>query len=69
MIYVEESEWLDPKKALASPGEFVAAWSAEYRYPNQGIYILDIPSVKPYALAQRYGKYIVTLISASMMRT
>jgi hypothetical protein len=38
MIYEEESEWLDPKKALASPGEFVEVWSAEYRYPNQRLY-------------------------------
>ena len=38
MIYVAESEWLDPKKALASSGEFVAVWSAEYRYPNQRLY-------------------------------
>ena len=38
MIYVEESEWLDPEKVLSSPGGFVAAWSAEYRYPNERLY-------------------------------
>ncbi len=38
MIYVKESEWLDPQKALASAEEFVAVWSVEYRYPNQRLY-------------------------------
>ncbi len=38
MIYLEEWEWLDPRKALESPREFVAFWSSQYRYSNQRFY-------------------------------
>jgi hypothetical protein len=38
MLCLREREWLDSRRALDDPEEFVGFWSRLYRYPNQHLY-------------------------------